>query len=248
MAGRQYTGREGRELQMQDLDVLRTERKYRLSVVTAGRIRAKMSHCLELDANCRGQRPYVVRSLYFDTWTNRDYAEKSSGLENRQKIRLRTYGQGGVVKLEWKRKQGAKQRKQSLLIPPGDVPRFAAGDYRPLLCYDSELARQMYCMMAEGGYQPKCLVVYDRLAYVIPTNDIRITFDSHIAAREGNFDLLHAAGCWPVQSPGSVILEVKYNHFLLDYVQSLLAPFDLVESANSKYVQGRYFGLGGNRP
>lgn len=231
---------------METLDVLRTEKKYLVSVVKAGQIKARLSHCLKADSHCVNQKPYVVRSLYFDTVYDQDFFEKCAGIEVRQKIRLRTYGEGGLVKLEWKRKQGAKQRKQSLIIDRSDVASFLGGDYSPLLKANNDLAWKLYSIMVEKHYMPRCLITYDRFAYTVPTNDIRITFDSNLSAQEGGFDLLNKSIGYPVQSPQSVILEVKYNHFLLDYIQQLLAPFELIESANSKYVRGRCFGLGGN--
>ena len=83
------------------LDVLRTEKKYTVSPLTAGHITAWLSYLLPLDGNCENAKPYIVKSLYFDSLYNRDYMEKGSGLEFRKKIRLRSYGDGGIVKLEW---------------------------------------------------------------------------------------------------------------------------------------------------
>ena len=197
------------------LDVLRTEKKYTVSPLTAGQITARLSYLLPLDGNCENAKPYIVKSLYFDSLYNRDYMEKGSGLEFRKKIRLRSYGDGGIVKLEWKRKQGSKQRKQSLLLSKTDAEKLIRGDYRCLLDYDGDLPKQFYAMMTEEVYRPKCIVKYSRLAFTVPTNDIRIT------------------------------LEVKYNHFLLDYIRTALSSFELTETASSKYTASRYFGLGG---
>ena len=83
------------------LDVLRTEKKYTVSPLTAGQITARLSYLLPLDGNCENAKPYIVKSLYFDSLYNRDYMEKGSGLEFRKKIRLRSYGDDGIVKLEW---------------------------------------------------------------------------------------------------------------------------------------------------
>lgn len=231
----------------ESLDVLRTEKKYLISAATAGKIKRRLSCFLETDPHCRGQRPYTVNSVYFDAIDDRDFWEKCDGVELRKKIRLRSYGGGGPIKLEWKRKQGAKQRKQSLLISRQDERALIAGQYDCLRRYDTELAQRFYTMMTEGVYRPKCLIRYERLAYIEPSNDIRITFDSAIRTREGSFDLLREGDAfYPVMDGGHCILEIKYNHFLLDHIQTALTPFDLTETANSKYVRGRYFGFGVN--
>ena len=171
------------------LDVLRTEKKYTVSPLTAGQITARLSYLLPLDGNCENAKPYIVKSLYFDSLYNRDYMEKGSGLEFRKKIRLRSYGDDGIVKLEWKRKQGSKQRKQSLLLSKTDAEKLIRGDYRCLLDYDGDLPKQFYAMMTEEVYRPKCIVKYSRLAFTVPTNDIRITLDSGVSAQEGQFNL-----------------------------------------------------------
>lgn len=168
------------------LDVLRTEKKYTVSPLTAGQITARLSYLLPLDGNCENAKPYIVKSLYFDSLYNRDYMEKGSGLEFRKKIRLRSYGDGGIVKLEWKRKQGSKQRKQSLLLSKTDAEKLIRGDYRCLLDYDGDLPKQFYAMMTEEVYRPKCIVKYSRLAFTVPTNDIRITWTAAYRRRKGS--------------------------------------------------------------
>ena len=228
------------------LDVLRTEKKYTVSPLTAGQIAARLSYLLPLDKNCENAKPYIVKSLYFDSIYNRDYREKDSGVEFRKKIRLRSYGDGGIIKLEWKRKQGDKQRKQSLLLSKQDAEKLIKGEYRCLLDYGGELPKQFYTMMSEEVYRPKCIVKYNRLAFTVPTNDIRITLDSGVSSQEGHFDLFREnIPYYPVTQPGWATLEVKYNHFLLDYIRTALSSYELTESASSKYTSSRYFGLGG---
>jgi len=228
------------------LSVLRTEKKYPVSPVTAGQIAARLSYILKYDPNCPGGKPYLIKSVYFDSFYNRDFAEKESGLELRRKIRLRTYGQDSPIKLEWKQKQGTKQQKRSLLISRAHAEQILQGNYRCLTAYDGELPLQFYTVMTEQVYQPKCLVQYQRLAYILPSNDIRVTLDSGISAYEGSLDLWTGnLPVYPVMEAGKSILEVKYDHFLLDHVKTALADFDLTETANSKYTAGRYFGLGG---
>lgn len=228
------------------LDVLRTEKKYQVSPAVAGQIAARLSYIMPFDKNCRNARPYVVNSLYFDSLYNRDYCEKEVGVEFRKKIRLRVYGEGDTIKLEWKRKQGAKQRKQSLLLSKTDAESMIKGDYHCLAKYEGDLPKLFYTMMEEEVYRPKCMIRYQRLAFTIPTNDIRLTLDSQISSQEGQFNLFQKSiPFYPVTSPGKTTLEVKYNHFLLDYIRTALSPFELTESASSKYTASRYFGLGG---
>lgn len=227
------------------LDVLRTEKKYQVPLTQAGAISARLSYVMKSDPNSPAGTPYLVKSLYFDSAYDQDYHQKCSGLECRKKIRLRCYGGSGPVKLECKQKQGSVQRKMSLLVTPQEARELMAGRYRCLMERDSELAHRFYALMTERVYRPKCLVQYDRLAFMLPTNDIRVTIDSRIACWEGAAHLLESrCPTYPVQNPHTAILEVKYNHFLLQQIQDALAPFHLTENANSKYLRARHYGMG----
>lgn len=230
------------------LNVLRMEKKYPVSPAVAGQIGARLSYILRKDANCRDGMPYVIRSVYFDSMDNRDYTEKESGIETRKKIRLRIYGNDSPIKLEWKQKEGERQRKRSLLISRDHAQLLLQGDYGCLRKYEGELPLRFYTTMTEAVYRPRCLIQYRRLAYVLPSNDIRITLDSDITSWEGCPDLWAVSPpSYPVTEWGKTVLEVKYRNFLLDYVKTALSGFDLTETANSKYTAGRYFGLGGTR-
>ena len=92
---------------------------------------------------------------------------------------------------------------------------------------------------------PKCIVEYKRRAFAIPTNNIRITFDSEIASTEGNMDIFNPSLglLYPVESRNKVVLEVKYNHFLLSYVKDALRMCDATQESYSKYISARKYGL-----
>lgn len=78
---------------MEILDVLRQEKKYLLSIEQTERMRRSLGRVLEEDAHAR-QGGYLVRSLYFDTPDDMDFREKSDGIGERRKIRLRIYDPG----------------------------------------------------------------------------------------------------------------------------------------------------------
>lgn len=229
-------------------EVLRTEKKYPVTRETAGKIEARLSYLLPLDEYCKNSIPYLVRSLYFDSFTDQDYFQKDSGVECRKKIRLRTYGNGGVIKLEWKQKQGHTQKKISLPVSREEAELLQHGSYAFLRERNEETAWNFYTLMTERVYRPKCMVEYKRLAFVLPVNNTRITLDSHITAEEGSCSIFHGIQRgYPVIGYGNAILEVKYNHFLLDYIRTALSSYELFEETQGKYSVSRYFGLGGNK-
>ena len=81
---------------------------------------------------------------------------------------------------------------------------------------------------------------YNRKAYIAIENNIRVTFDNQIVSTESSFDLFSdRLNMNPVLDPYSVVLEVKYNGFLLGYIKNLLGGIDKSELSVSKYVLAR---------
>lgn len=227
------------------LDVLRTEKKYPLSGRKIIMLSQSLRKCFPLDEYCRDSRGYMVRSIYFDSISNADFFQKEAGIECRKKIRLRTYGGNSPVKLEWKQKQGALQRKRSLMVKSSDVEKLLRGDYKCLLKYEEPIAKEFYTLMVTELYRPRSFVQYQRLAFIAPANNTRITLDSDLRVHEGNFSIFkEMPALYPV-SVGTATLEVKYNGFLPSYVKDILSPFMLTEAAESKYYASRKYGLGG---
>ena len=227
-------------------DVSRVEKKFVLTTAVAENLFAKLRQILPGD-DYSGYNPYYVRSLYFDSFKNDDYWDKLAGIELRKKIRLRVYNaEKSVIKLEVKQKEGENQRKRSLTIAHDEALDMINGNVDFLLKREDSIAQDIYYIFKTELYQPKCIVQYKRRAFAIPTNNIRITFDSEITSSEGHFDLFDSfpGVVYPVESKNVVVLEVKYNHFLLSYVKDALQMCDAVESSYSKYVTARMFSLG----
>jgi len=214
--------------------VSRVEKKYGISTVTASLLNNRLRIALPKDLN-NHDNGYMVRSLYFDTVYGDDLADKQAGLLSRRKIRLRCYNPNDdFVKLERKYKSGQYQYKQSLKIKRSDAIKMINGDYSFLLLMDSDFAKEMYSIMTMQLYKPRVVVEYNRLAYMLEENNIRITIDSDIKATKANFDIFNPnLALTPFLT--TPILEVKYNNFLLDYVKDIINIADKTESSISKY-------------
>jgi hypothetical protein len=227
------------------LKVHRQEKKYLITSSKASSLSAKLDKVLHGDRH-NGDEGYLVRSLYFDTVNDRDYFEKEDGLFCRQKIRFRIYStEDKFVKLEKKEKEGEFQCKRSLKMPREAVTEFINGNFERLLSYEEKFAEELYLDMTTSCYVPKCIVEYNRKAFIVPENDIRITIDSNISATESCFDIFsNDLYCYPVSHPDDVTLEVKFNGFLLTYVKDLLDSCKKTQLSNSKYYMARSVGQG----
>ena len=227
-------------------EVLRQEKKYAVNVLDGAALRGRLCPVMHGDAH-NGPQGYSIRSLYFDTPDDQDFNDKVDGLELRRKIRLRTYSpQSDFAMLEMKQKEGPYQRKRSLRLSREDAQRLCQGDYRPLQAYEDPFAAECYGLMHCRCYRPKAVVEYRRQAFVARENHIRITLDSQIAATESGWDLFDPGlSLYPVLDPFRMVLEVKYNGFLLSYLKDLLDLVGRPELSVSKYCLERGVALGG---
>ena len=224
--------------------VAREEKKFLITAEEASRCCGQLEKLLRQDPH-NGAEGYRIRSLYFDTLEDRDFFDKQEGVEVRKKIRLRLYDPASdFAMLEMKQKQGSNQLKRSLRLCREDAERLAAGCFSPLLSYESAFAAECYAVMNMEYYRPKAIVEYNRKAFIASENNIRLTFDSRITATESSFDLFSPKLClYPVFDRFQVILEVKYNRFLLSYIKDIISQCDKSELSASKYCLGRSAGL-----
>lgn len=222
------------------LDVTRKENKYDIGLIETADMKRRLGIYMESDPH-NGETGYLVRSLYFDTLYDADFEQKVDGYDERQKIRLRVYSADAMTaKLEVKEKEDALQRKRSLSIERSEAQQMINGDYRFLLRREEPLAHWLYAFLNARCYRPKCVVEYDRYAYILEHNDTRITFDQNLRASESNYDIFDKdLVLYPVSAPGAVTMEVKYTGFLLSHLKNELNYCDKTRCSNSKYCRAR---------
>lgn len=221
-------------------EVLRNEKKFLLGTAEFLQKSGELRRLLHEDAH-NGAQGYMIRSLYFDTEYDGDFFDKEYGMEVRKKLRLRIYDPASeFAVLEMKQKQGEQQRKRSLKLRREEAERLIACDFSPLLRHGEPFAAECYALMNCRCYRPRTVVEYRRLAFVAKENKIRITFDHQIRAAEGNFRLFDPKiPLHPVLDPSLAVMEVKYNGFLLSYMQQMLNNIAKSELSVSKYCLAR---------
>ena len=220
---------------METLKTFRHEYKFVIPYEEMLSLRKKLDELLTLD---RGNS-YIVRSLYLDSYDDKDYYDKLNGEICRKKIRLRIYDTtSDKVKLEIKAKCDYHQLKESLVISKKDANEIINGNYEFLLNYDNEVAEKIYLILKEG-YKPKVIIEYDRLAY-ITTTTTRITFDYNIKSST-DFEKFFTDNINYVNlvDGKDVVLEVKFDRFLEPYISKILEKYISRYQSVSKYMMGR---------
>ena len=221
----------------------RHEYKYFISFGEYAHLSRTLDHVLQRDSNGDEFNEYHIRSLYFDDEYDTAFVDKMSGVQGRDKYRIRIYNfSDRLIRLERKSKYGDGIAKQSVAISRELCDQLCAGVPDGLERSDQPLLRDMYKQMRLKGLQPVVIVDYVREAYIHPAEHVRITFDKQLRTGLFSHDLFDR---WlPTVCPledNSMILEVKYDNYLPDYIRRLLWSCNAMRSAISKYTLCRRF-------
>lgn len=225
---------------MKKLQVDRKELKYLVNEFDKTYLLNVFSQILVND-NHNGDFGYKVRSLYFDSIDDCDYHAKMDGEQIRKKIRLRIYGvEDKKVKLEVKRKFNTNQRKDTLIIKKEDAEELIKCNYDVLLNYHDNLAVEIYNTMKRRSYRPVVMIEYERLAYLNPIHNTRITLDFNIRKSETNFDLFgDDPAIIPIFEYPYTVLEVKESTYIYSWITEIISKCNLVQKSVSKYCLSR---------
>jgi hypothetical protein len=220
--------------------VRRCEKKFAISMEDRIRLLDLFQVLLTPDTY-GGKFGYIVKSIYFDSITNMDYLNKIYKAPERKTIRVRTYNSNSSgAKFEIKFKRGEDQVKKSVTISKEDALAMTERDFSVLLKYDNPTAHYGHEIMTAGLYRPVSFIQYDRRAFTHRDFNTRITLDNHILFSNQSFHLFEPELdlCTPVMSNNSV-LEVKYEKYLLPYIQDLILSCEQLGKPISKFGTSR---------
>lgn len=200
-------------------------------------LRSRVAGILTKDSHMSDPDGYLIRSVYLDTKKRDAYYEKDSGVEHRNKFRIRSYnGDDSYIVLENKEKIDDRISKTGCCITRADYDAMLKGDFQVLAAYDNPLCSQVLGLHNSAGLEPKVIVEYYREAYTHPLSMVRITFDRMIAAGTNTRDMFDRnLETRPVFSDREVVLEIKYDNAFPMYLKQLLQN-NGVKLAVSKFV------------
>ena len=218
----------------------RIEQKFFLSPAEAAALRGRLDPILGRDPHSDARRHYTIASLYLDDREDHSLIGSLLGVSARKKYRIRAYnGSDDFISIECKRKEGRVSCKTAFAVTRADYDRLISGDPSPLLTYPCDLAKQLYCDIRTAGYRPRSLVVYERETFVHPIERVRITLDTDLRGSDTARDLFTHPPLRYLIPRDVVLLEVKYNRFLPEFIADLLPRHCMPATANCKYVRSR---------
>lgn len=219
----------------------RHEWKHEISYSDMLTLRQHLRAVAQTDQHAIGGK-YLIRSLYFDTPSDKALREKLDGVSRREKFRIRYYnGDTSVIHLEKKSKLGGLGNKQSAVLSVPETSAILQGDLSWMLDSGRPLVRELYSKIRTQQLRPKTIVDYTREPYVYPAGNVRITLDYNIRTSLSYTDFWDPGTTIPA-GDAPIILEVKWDAFLPSVIRDAIQLKGRHTSSFSKYAQCRIYG------
>lgn len=217
---------------------LRHELKFLIDEGTYRVLRSRLLALMTHDTHAKNGE-YRVTSVYFDDVYSTGYLDKINGIDTRRKFRIRSYDlDSSLITLESKHKDCEFVSKVS--------NRLTEEQYHSLLCGDSSfMCGSEDAEDAFGEYyradrismlKPRVIVDYHREALIYPFGNVRITFDKKLSTCYNTFDMFDKNAFFSPIYPKEIILEVKYDNYIPDSIQSVLQGLNAPQQSVSKYI------------
>lgn len=220
----------------------RHEWKHEISLTDMYSLRSRLPAVMKLhDHTVNGT--YQIRSLYFDNPEDKALREKIDGVNYREKFRIRYYnGDTTHMLLEKKSKVSGLCLKEQQEVSCRTVEQIIAGDYIHMESEPGTLLYELLDKMRTQGMMPKTIVDYTREPFVYTAGNVRVTLD---------YDLRVGSHCLHFLNPdcitvpiieAPIILEVKWDEYLPDFIRRIVQIPTSHEEAFSKYALCRMYG------
>ncbi len=218
----------------------RYEYKYLVTEEEIQHIIGRIKHFMDYDKNAGEDGKYIVSSLYFDDCFDSCLNENINGTEPRTKYRIRIYNHS-TDRISFERKQKIKSMtlKTSCLIDEVECRTLMQGGGISADFMNDFNNRRISALL-----RPKVVVEYERIPFVYPVSDVRITFDTKLLSYEGDCFLDHELAVKrPVMPKGLQLMEVKFDRILPEQIKEAININRLNRTAYSKYTLCRKYGL-----
>lgn len=207
----------------------------------------RLKSLIPLDPNAGEEGRYWIRSVYFDDYRNSCFYQNEDGINERAKYRIRIYNVSDQrIRLERKSKKNGMTCKESAALTRRQCDLLLQGIPLPLDTPEAqqypEVLKQFLVLMMSRGMRAKTIIEYERIPFVYPSGNVRITLDRNITssldtARFFEKDNLR----YPVLASGQQLLEVKFDEYLPTFIRDHLEIGNLQQISFSKYYLGRKY-------
>lgn len=221
---------------------LNTFERYEIKYILTDDQRSRLEHLMSGRMKIDRYGHSTIRNIYYDTDDYRLIRHSLDRPVYKEKLRVRSYGrisEEDDVFVELKKKYDSVVYKRRIALPEHTATEWLSGDgqlrVRSQIGDEIEYVRRFY-----PGIKPKVYISYEREAYY-PVNgeDLRITLDSNIIARDYDLSLLCGVYGTPVTGRDLTILEVKVPGAVPMWLIRFLDNNGIRKTSISKY--GSYY-------
>jgi len=216
----------------------RHEYKYLISPHDYYVLHSRLKPVMQLDPYASANGGYHVRSLYFDDIYDSSLMQKNAGIYEREKFRIRVYDKSNsIIKLERKYKNERFVCKEVASLSLDEYNAIMQGYTSFLANSSNPLKKLFYSRISKNLLKPIVITDYYRDALTYPLEEVRVTFDKKMSTVNGNLDIFDFDNHIeiPTEHYKDVVLEVKYNNFMPEFIRDMLFVNASV-MAISKYV------------
>ena len=225
----------------------RFELKYLITLRQAVEIKTILNKYMLPDRYGDRDNRYQVASLYYDSPDLRCYWEKENGIKTRRKLRIRYYDNGALltentpVFMEIKQRVDRVTQKRRVMLSYFDALKLCQDREMPDCDpQDRPVIDEAFVFLWQYNLIPSSIIRYDRQALVGTIYDpgLRVTFDTNINLQLHPLRLHEKrSGLW-LTKPNQVIMEIKVNERMPNWLTELIAAKNLNLIRVSKYCRG----------
>ena len=223
----------------------RHEYKYRIDERQKVLLRFKAESLLMPDPHVNSDGFYTIRSAYFDDDKDSCLLENQNGTDPRSKFRLRYYNKDtSRITLEKKSKVKGMCLKEAGQVSYEECELLLSGAYPEITDRMDPLKQKLFSELVKRNLHPRVIVSYDRIPFIYPAGNVRITFDQNISSSSELSSFL--SGSYherPILPLGESILEVKWDELLPRHIKEMMKLDSLTWQAFSKYYMCRLYHL-----
>ncbi len=214
----------------------RHEYKHEISYIDSFSLISRLGAVMQQDRYAKDGK-YEIRSLYFDTPSDRALREKSDGVNKREKFRLRLYNRDtSFIVLEKKSKINGLCSKLQQQVTIDEVNLILKGDLQALKACNKPLVNEFCFKMQTQLLKPKTIVEYTRAPFVFRAGNVRVTVDYNLRTGLFKTDFLNEDLVTVPASETTAILEVKWDEYLPSIIRDIIQTPNTHLTAFSKYA------------
>ena len=132
------------------------------------------------------------------------------------------YGDADYIMLEKKSKAHGMCYKRSVKLTATEAAALQSEDLFWMVNDERELIRELYSKMRSERLKPKTVVDYIREPFICAAGNVRIMLDRGIRTGLYSTDFLNDSLQTVKAGDELVLLEVKYDQFIPDYITNVL--------------------------